>query len=99
SAAAGLSAAAATHAAEVSDVYATMAMADEWGKQAAWDYVCLHHPLLASFSVASGSRLPVCWRWCLLCLVVASAAGVLLGTPVALTILLARESAQPRAVD
>ncbi|KAJ2713251.1 hypothetical protein H4R19_002343 [Coemansia spiralis] len=86
---------AAVHAAELDEAYAAMALADEWDKQATWDYVCLHHPLLASFTVASAARLSVRWRWCLLCIVAASAVCVLVGTPVALTILLARDSPPP----
>ncbi|KAJ1841980.1 hypothetical protein LPJ70_004007, partial [Coemansia sp. RSA 2708] len=78
------------HAAMLSD---SDAPADAWGSQAAWDYACYHHPLLASFSVASGLQLSSRWRWGLLCVLTVSTLCVLIGTPVALAVLLGREAA------
>ncbi|KAJ2805024.1 hypothetical protein H4R20_002263 [Coemansia guatemalensis] len=69
------------------------ALTDEWSRQAVWNYACRHHPLLASFSVPSALRLSVRWRWGLLCLIAAAALCVLIGVPVALTVLLPREAA------
>ncbi|KAJ2080689.1 hypothetical protein H4R24_002880 [Coemansia sp. RSA 988] len=69
------------------------ALADEWSRQAVWNYACRHHPLLASFSVPSALRLSVGWRWGLLCLIAAAVLCVLIGVPVALTVLLPREAA------
>ncbi|KAJ2836469.1 hypothetical protein FBU31_001366, partial [Coemansia sp. 'formosensis'] len=47
------------------DMCASMAQAaviGEWERQMAWDYACHHHPLLASFSVASPLKLSSFWR-------------------------------------
>ncbi|KAJ2848536.1 hypothetical protein IWW36_003243 [Coemansia brasiliensis] len=57
--------------------------------RAAWDYACLHHPLLTSFAVASPNRLPVRWRWCLLSVVAALFVCVAVGLPAALAVLMA----------
>ncbi|KAJ2783343.1 hypothetical protein GGI18_003528, partial [Coemansia linderi] len=51
------------------DVCASMAqvaVTSEWERQMSWDYACHHHPLLASFSVASPLKLSAVWRWALL---------------------------------
>ncbi|KAJ2468412.1 hypothetical protein GGI02_003704 [Coemansia sp. RSA 2322] len=70
---------------------AQLAVAEEWERQMAWDYACHHHPLLASFSVASPLKLSAAWRWMLLVVLVVSTLCVLVGTPAALTILLGRD--------
>ncbi|KAJ2348883.1 hypothetical protein GGF43_004493, partial [Coemansia sp. RSA 2618] len=69
------------------------AAAAGWDPQAVWDYACHHHPLLASFSVASAMRLSERWRWVLLCIVAVATLCVLVGIPIALAVLLGRESA------
>ncbi|KAJ2544253.1 hypothetical protein GGH12_004584 [Coemansia sp. RSA 1822] len=72
--------------------------ANGWNPQAVWDYACYHHPLLASFSVASGLQLSARWRWVLLCVIAVSALSVLVGTPVILAVLLGREAILATAV-
>ncbi|KAJ2139989.1 hypothetical protein IW139_000251 [Coemansia sp. RSA 353] len=72
--------------------------ANGWNPQAVWDYACYHHPLLASFSVASGLQLSARWRWVLLCVIVVSTLSVLIGTPVILAVLLGREAILATAV-
>ncbi|KAJ2879195.1 hypothetical protein H4R27_005442 [Coemansia aciculifera] len=76
------------------DVCASMAqvaVASEWERQMAWDYACHHHPLLASFSVASPLKLSAVWRWALLVVLVIGTLCVLIGIPAALTALLGRQ--------
>ncbi|KAI9505288.1 hypothetical protein GGI25_003618 [Coemansia spiralis] len=68
---------------------AQLAALCELEKQMSWDYTCQHHPMLASFAVASPLKLSSRWRWGLLCVVVASTLCVFVGTPVALIVLLA----------
>ncbi|KAJ2892501.1 hypothetical protein GGI21_005596, partial [Coemansia aciculifera] len=55
---------------DVCAVMARVAVANEWERQMAWDYACHHHPLLASFSVASPLKLSAVWRWVLLIMLV-----------------------------
>ncbi|KAJ2484721.1 hypothetical protein IWW47_005642, partial [Coemansia sp. RSA 2052] len=76
------------------DVCASMAqvaVASEWERQMAWDYACHHHPLLASFSVASPLKLSAVWRWVLLVVLAITTLFVLIGTPAALTVLLGQQ--------
>ncbi|KAJ2465056.1 hypothetical protein GGI03_002878, partial [Coemansia sp. RSA 2337] len=76
------------------DVCASMAqvaVANEWERQMAWDYACHHHPLLASFSVASPLKLSAAWRCVLLIVLVIGTLCVLIGIPAALTALLGRQ--------
>ncbi|PIA19714.1 hypothetical protein COEREDRAFT_13038 [Coemansia reversa NRRL 1564] len=74
-------------------------LTDEWSRQAVWNYACRHHPLLASFSAPSALHLSVRWRWGLLCLIATAALCVLIGTPIALTVLLPREAAALAIVE
>ncbi|KAJ2157133.1 hypothetical protein GGF46_004723 [Coemansia sp. RSA 552] len=76
----------------LSDDCIPMQAAGDWGRQAAWDYACGHHPLLASFSVPLALRLSTSWRCTLLCVIAASVVCVVVGTPVALAVLLAHEA-------
>ncbi|KAJ2742242.1 hypothetical protein GGI20_004622 [Coemansia sp. BCRC 34301] len=76
------------------DVCASMAqvaVAREWERQMAWDYACHHHPLLASFSVASPLKLSAAWRWALLGVLAIATMCVLIGTPAALAVLLGKQ--------
>ncbi|KAJ2841220.1 hypothetical protein GGI22_007985 [Coemansia erecta] len=72
-------------------VVAQLTLASEFEKQMSWDYACQRHPMLSSFTVATPLRLSAAWRWGLLCIILASTGCVLVGTPVALMVLLAHQ--------
>ncbi|KAJ2216543.1 hypothetical protein IW140_001556 [Coemansia sp. RSA 1813] len=78
---------------------AQLTLASEFEKQMSWDYACQRHPLLSSFAVAAPLRLSLTWRWGLLCIVLASTGCVLIGTPVALMVLLAHQDTSFLAVN
>ncbi|KAJ2518992.1 hypothetical protein GGI11_002704 [Coemansia sp. RSA 2049] len=81
--------------AAISEAYeaamAQLTLASALEKQMTWEYACQRHPVISGFAVAAPLRLSTAWRWGLLCLVLASAGCVLVGTPVALMVLLAHQ--------